>query len=139
MYRTVFWTLWEKARVGCIKKTASKHVYYLGWNRSPAQVGCMIQALWPGALGRPRGIGMGNTCKSMADSFQCMTKPTTIKKKKKNRRGMLSPNFSWSFRFKMSVISINTTQPIALLMNSIYTTQYSQNSLFFNEMFKVTN
>ena len=23
-------------------------------------------------------IGMGNTCKSMADSFQCMTKPTTI-------------------------------------------------------------
>ena len=31
------------------------------------------------------GIGMGNTCKPMADSFQCMTKPTTIKKKiKKN-------------------------------------------------------
>ena len=27
------------------------------------------------------GIGMVNTCKSMADSFQCMTKPTTIKKK----------------------------------------------------------
>ena len=27
------------------------------------------------------GIGMGNTCKSMADSFQCMTKPTTKKKK----------------------------------------------------------
>ena len=25
------------------------------------------------------GIGTGNTCKSMADSFQCMTKPTTIK------------------------------------------------------------
>ena len=24
---------------------------------------------------------MGNTCKSMADSFQCMTKSTTIKKK----------------------------------------------------------
>ena len=24
------------------------------------------------------GIGMGNTCKSMADSSQCMTKPTTI-------------------------------------------------------------
>ena len=24
------------------------------------------------------GTGMGNTCKSMADSFQCMTKPTTI-------------------------------------------------------------
>ena len=24
------------------------------------------------------GIGRGNTCKSMADSCQCMTKPTTI-------------------------------------------------------------
>ena len=29
-YRTDFWTLWEKARVGCFKRTASKHVYYLG-------------------------------------------------------------------------------------------------------------
>ena len=57
MYRTVFWTLWEKARVGCFERTASKHVYYLGWNRSPAQVGCMRQTLGPGALGRPRGIG----------------------------------------------------------------------------------
>ena len=27
------------------------------------------------------GIGIGNTCKSMANSCQCMTKPTTIKKK----------------------------------------------------------
>ena len=34
------------------------------------------------------GIGMGNTCKSMADSFQCMTKPTTIKKLKKKKRFM---------------------------------------------------
>ena len=55
MYRTDFWTLWEKARVGCFKRT--KHVYYLGWNRSPAQVWCMRQVLRPGALGRPRGIG----------------------------------------------------------------------------------
>ena len=56
MYRTEFWTPWEKARVGCFKRTALKHVYYLGWNRSPAQVGCMRQVLGPGALGRPRGI-----------------------------------------------------------------------------------
>ena len=27
------------------------------------------------------GIGMGNTCKPMADSFQCMTRFTTNKKK----------------------------------------------------------
>ena len=52
-----FWTLWGKVRVGCFERTASKHVYYLGWNRSPAQVGWMRQVLRPGALGRPRGIG----------------------------------------------------------------------------------
>ena len=57
MYRTDFWTLWEKARVGCFGRTALKHVYYLGWNRSPAHVGCMRQVLGPSALGRPRGIG----------------------------------------------------------------------------------
>ena len=34
------------------------------------------------------GIGMGNTCKPMADSFQCMTKSTTIKKKLKKKRKM---------------------------------------------------
>ena len=57
MYRTDFWTLWEKERVGRFKRTASKHVYYLGWNRSPVEGGCMRQVLGPGALGRPRGIG----------------------------------------------------------------------------------
>ena len=31
------------------------------------------------------GIGMGNTCKPMAVSFQCMTKSTTIKNKNKNK------------------------------------------------------
>ena len=30
MYRTDFWTLWEKARVGCFERTALKHVYYQG-------------------------------------------------------------------------------------------------------------
>ena len=33
------------------------------------------------------GIGMGNTCKPMAVSFQCMTKFTTNKKKKKEKKG----------------------------------------------------
>ena len=32
------------------------------------------------------GIGMGNTCKPMAVSFQCMTKSTKIKKKRKERK-----------------------------------------------------
>ena len=87
MYRTDFWTLWEKARVGCSERIALKQVYYQGWNRSPAQVGCMRQGLRAGALGRHSGmgcrgrrggIGMGNTCKSMADSCQCLAKTTTI-------------------------------------------------------------
>ena len=57
MYRTDFQTLWEKARVGCCERTALKQVYYQGWNRPPAQAGCMRQVLGAGALGRPRGMG----------------------------------------------------------------------------------
>ena len=34
------------------------------------------------------GIGMGNTCKPLAVSFQCMTKSTTNKKRKKKRCGL---------------------------------------------------
>ena len=74
MYRTDFWTQWEKARVGCFKRTALKHVYYLGWNRSPAQVGCMktsSRGWFTGKIQRDRvekevggGIGVGNTYKS---------------------------------------------------------------------------
>ena len=30
MYRTDFWTLWEKARVGCSERTALKQVYFQG-------------------------------------------------------------------------------------------------------------
>ena len=56
---TDFWTLWEKARVGWSERTASKHVYYQVWNRLPVQVGCMRQVLGAGALGWPRGMGLG--------------------------------------------------------------------------------
>ena len=45
------------------------------------------------------GIGMGNTCKPMAVSFQCMTKSTTIKKiiiiiikEKQRRKGKINPS-----------------------------------------------
>ena len=34
------------------------------------------------------GIGMGNTCKPMAVSFQCMTKFTTNKKKKRKKKSI---------------------------------------------------
>ena len=33
---------------------------------------------WDGEYMLGGGIGMGNTCNSMADSCQCMTKPTEI-------------------------------------------------------------
>ena len=59
LYRTDFWTPWEKARVGCFERTALKHVYYQGWNRSPAQAGCMRQVLGAGAPGWPRAMGWG--------------------------------------------------------------------------------
>ena len=80
---TDFWTLREKARVGCFKRTASKHVYYLGWKRSPAQAGCMRQVLGPGAWEDPEesggeGGGRGHWVGAMADSCQSMTKPTAI-------------------------------------------------------------
>ena len=50
------WMHETSARAWCTGKTQ--------WNRVERVVG--------------GGIGMGNTCKSMADSCQCMTKTTTI-------------------------------------------------------------
>ena len=78
-------TLWEKVWVGCFERTAcilsiAKQITSPGWmheTRAPA---------WcTGKTQRNRvkrevggGIGMGNTCNSMADSCQCMTKPTSM-------------------------------------------------------------
>ena len=119
MYRTDFWTLWEKARVGCFKRTAAKHVYYLGWNRSPAQAECMRQVLGPGALGRPRGIGWrgrwegglgwGIHVYPCIHSFHVWQKPLQYckvislqlikineKKTKKERNSLFFNKFDWS-------------------------------------------
>ena len=71
--------------VGCFERTASKHVYYLGWNRSPspgwmhetsARTWCTVKTQ-RNQVEREVGVGIGmvNTCNSMADSCQCMTKP----------------------------------------------------------------
>ena len=53
-----------------------KQITSLGWmHETSAQGWCT------GKTQRDRvggGIGMGNTCKSMANSCQCMTKTTTI-------------------------------------------------------------
>ena len=48
---------------------------------TPDHLTCLLINLYAGQEATVRvggGIGRGNTCKSMADSFQCMTKPTTI-------------------------------------------------------------
>ena len=85
MYRAVFWTLWEKVRVGWFERIELKHVYYHMWNRSPVQVRCMRQGAqgWCTGMTLRDGMGrviggrfmMGNTCTSMANSCQCMAKP----------------------------------------------------------------
>ena len=55
------------------------------------------------------GIGMGNTCKPLAVSFQCMTKSTTnLKKKKKSKKKkeknkiLLSWMAYWNSRLKIA-------------------------------------
>ena len=96
----MFLTLWEKARVGCFKGTALKPVYYLRWNRSPAQVGCMKQAIRPGALGKSRGNGWrvrwdgGLECRTHVNPwlfhFNVWQNPPQIKKKEKKRVDVMS-------------------------------------------------
>ena len=56
------------------------------------------------------GIGMGNTCKPLAVSFQCMTKFTTNKKKKK----MVKKKKNREQNFKIAAI-INVTREHFLL------------------------
>ena len=47
------------------------------------------------------GIGMGNTCKPMAVSFQCMTKSTTNKKKKEKKSCCVS---NWKDKGRCAVL-----------------------------------
>ena len=78
----------KKVRVGWFERIALNHVYYHMWNRSSVQVRCMRQGAQGqctgmtlrDGMGREVGgtIRMGNTCTPMADSCQCMAKPTTI-------------------------------------------------------------
>ena len=58
MYRTDFWTLWEKARMGWSERIALKHVYYHLWNGSPGLMpgtGCSGLVHWDD----PAGMGWG--------------------------------------------------------------------------------
>ena len=70
MYRTEFWTLWE--RVGWIGTMALKHVYYHVRNKSPVYVWYRIKDAWgwcPGMIQRDDmgwevggGFRTGNSC-----------------------------------------------------------------------------
>ena len=72
------------------------------------------------------GIGMGNTCKPMAVSFQCMTKSTTIKKiiKKKNFIFELFISHINSFFLYFYIVSYN-------LAGFIYQCKYFEVRLVF--------
>ena len=59
MYRTVIWTLWERARAGWFGRMALKHVNYHMWNESPVQVQCMIQGARGWCTGMTQRDGMG--------------------------------------------------------------------------------
>ena len=85
MYRTDFWTLWEKVRVRCFERTAC----ILSIMKQITSPGEMHEAsAWAWCTVKTQrnqvekevgaGIGMGNTCNFVADSCQCMTKPTEM-------------------------------------------------------------
>ena len=85
MYRTVFWTLWERERVGCFGRMALKHVYYHVRNELPVYVRCRIQHAWGWCTGMTQrdvvgrevggGFMFGIACTPVVDSCQCMAKP----------------------------------------------------------------
>ena len=59
MYRTVFWTLQERERVGWFGRMALKHVKYHIWNESPVQVRCTILDAWGWCTGTTQRDGTG--------------------------------------------------------------------------------
>ena len=84
MYRTDFWTLgegeggmiWENNIETSILSRV-KQITSPDWMHETSARGCEDPEGWDGE-GCGRGFRMGNTCKSMADSCQCMAKTTII-------------------------------------------------------------
>ena len=60
--------------------TSVKQIASPGWMHETSARGWCTGITQRDGMGREvgGGIGMGNTCKSMADSCQCMAKTTTI-------------------------------------------------------------
>ena len=96
---TVFWTLWERARVGWFGRMALKCVKYHIWNESSVQVRCTILDAWGwctgttqrDGMGREEGEGfrMGNTCIPVADPFWYLAKLIQFCKVKKKKKRIL--------------------------------------------------
>ena len=87
MYSTDFWTLGEGEggmfRENSIKTCILSRVKQItnpGWMHETSAQGWCTGKTQRDGVGREVGgeIGMGNTCKPMADSCQCMAKMTTI-------------------------------------------------------------
>ena len=86
MYRTDFWALWEKVRVGCSESIETsilsrvKQITSPGWMHETSAQGWCTGKTQRDGMEREAGggIGMGNTCESMVDSCQCMAKTTAI-------------------------------------------------------------
>ena len=86
MYRTDFWTLGEgkggmfheNSIETCILSIV-KQITSPGWMHETSARGWCTGKTHRDGMERKvgEGIGMGNTCKSMADSCQCMAKTTT--------------------------------------------------------------
>ena len=55
-----------------------KQITSPGWMHETSAQGWCTGKTQRDGIKREAGIGMGNTCKSMADSCQCMAKTTTI-------------------------------------------------------------
>ena len=87
MYRTDFWTLGEgkggmfqENNIETYVLSRVKQITSPGWMHETSARAWCTGKTQRDSVEREVGVGirMGNTCKSMADSCQCMTKTTTI-------------------------------------------------------------
>ena len=65
------------------------------------------------------GIGMGNTCKPMAVSFQCMTKFTTKKKKKKKDNVIRRTHHLKGFQDKLQILLKYSAEKLSTFVSQI--------------------
>ena len=66
------------------------------------------------------GIRMGTTCKPMAISFQCMTKSTTNKKRKKQKRLLLGRKVMTNMDSILKSRDINLPKKVSLVKAMVF-------------------